>query len=121
MFGGEDLTGHGMDGEAMLVAVTVAVDGGVGARLADEGIVGRNRPVVIEPQHLAIEGLEVLGLIVERTSGGYPDLAILAELDTRGGGPGGPGLHERRHAGQAAILEFAALERQKGPVCRPVH
>jgi len=43
-----------MHHQSVLVAVAVTVDRRVGARAADERVVGRDRPVGIEVQHLAV-------------------------------------------------------------------
>src|SRR5712691_1022809 len=60
-----DLVGRGMAGEALRVAMSVTPDFGLGARLADERIVGRHRAVGPDADDLAEMVGEVLCLVTE--------------------------------------------------------
>src|SRR4051795_2866615 len=53
----------GVDREALDVAVAVGPDLGLGVRAIHEGVVGRNRAVRVDPDHLAQMGREVLRAI----------------------------------------------------------
>jgi hypothetical protein len=55
-----------MDREAELIAVPVREDLGAPSGLAHERIIRRNRPIVAQAEHLAVDAVPVLRLLAER-------------------------------------------------------
>ena len=69
VLGVEHGAGGRVHGEAELIAMPHREDLGPRPGSADERIVGRDLAVVAQPQHLAVDAVQLLRLVVERRAG----------------------------------------------------
>src|SRR5262249_53987865 len=88
VLGRQDGAGRFMNRQAELIAVPVREDLGGPSGLAHERIVRRNRPVVAQPEHFAVDAIPILRFLAERRSGCHVEQPVSSKGDSRAARPG---------------------------------